>query len=34
MIALPQPVEKQPAREISWQAAKHKRYIRAANRRK
>jgi hypothetical protein len=30
----PQPVEKRPAREKSRQAAKHKRYIKAANRRK
>ena len=29
-----QTVEKRPAREMSWQAAKHKRYIWAENRRK
>jgi hypothetical protein len=27
-------VEKRPARKKFWQAAKHKRYIKAANRRK
>ena len=34
MLRMAQPVEKRPAREMPWQAAKHKRYIRAENSRK